>query len=61
MLTSSCTVGIQTGPGYVSSGAAELEVNVDRPGSDYRSFDLLTPSPTTVMVRALLARRSEPC
>ena len=33
-----------TGPGYPGSG---LEWNVDRPGADYRSFDLVTPSPET--------------
>jgi 1-phosphatidylinositol phosphodiesterase len=30
---------------YSASGSAALEVNVDRPGSDYRSFDLATPQP----------------
>jgi hypothetical protein len=47
VLTASCTI-VQTdpgSPGYVSSGSAALEVNVDRPGSDYRSFDLGTPRP----------------
>jgi 1-phosphatidylinositol phosphodiesterase len=46
-LTVGCTI-VQSDPGtpgYVSSGSAALEVNVDRPGSDYRSFDLATPSP----------------
>ena len=46
-LTVSCTI-VQSDPGtpgYVSSGSAALEVNVDRPGSDYRSFDLGAPSP----------------
>src|SRR5690349_9695057 len=32
------------GPAYPAPG---LEWNVDRPGSDYRSFDLPTPSPET--------------
>jgi hypothetical protein len=47
VLAASCTL-VQTepgSPGYVSSGSAALEVNVDRPGSDYRSFDLVSPSP----------------
>lgn len=47
VLTGSCTIG-QSGPGgprYVSSGTAPLEVNVDRPGSDYRSFDLSSGLP----------------
>jgi 1-phosphatidylinositol phosphodiesterase len=46
VLTAGCTIVSTPGqPGYVSSGSAALEVNVDRPGSDYRSFDLGTPSP----------------
>jgi 1-phosphatidylinositol phosphodiesterase len=47
MLTGSCTIG-QSGPGgprYVSSGTAPLEVNVDRPGGDYRTFDLSSGLP----------------
>jgi PAN domain len=37
---------IQPVPLYSSaSGSAAFEVNVDRPGSDYRSFDLATPRP----------------
>jgi len=32
-------------PGYVSSGSATMDVNVDRPGSDYRSFDLASGLP----------------
>ena len=43
LLAASCMV-TATGPGpaYPASG---LEYNVDRPGSDYRSFDLDAPSP----------------
>ena len=33
------------GPAYVSSGTAPLEVNVERRGSDYRSFDLASGQP----------------
>jgi hypothetical protein len=33
------------GPGYVSSGTAELEVNVNRVGSDYRSFEVVSGRP----------------
>jgi hypothetical protein len=37
---------VQPVPLYSSaSGSAALEVNVDRKGSDYRSFDLATPRP----------------
>jgi 1-phosphatidylinositol phosphodiesterase len=37
---------VQPVPLYSSASAsAALEVNVDRPGSDYRSFDLATPRP----------------
>jgi 1-phosphatidylinositol phosphodiesterase len=32
-------------PGYVSSGSATMEVNVDRPGYDYRNFDLASGRP----------------
>jgi hypothetical protein len=32
-------------PGYVSSGTATLEVNVERQGSDYRSFDVASGRP----------------
>jgi hypothetical protein len=28
-----------------ASGSAGLEINIDRPGSDYRSFDLASPQP----------------
>ena len=35
---------VTTGPGYPASG---LEWNVERPGADYRSFELVTPSPET--------------
>lgn len=39
-----CTV--HGGPVYSSaSGSAAFEVDVERPGSDYRSFDLATPRP----------------
>ena len=46
MFVTSCvaTGTVTTGPGYPASG---LEWNVDRPGSDYRSFELPTPSPET--------------
>jgi PAN domain len=47
VLTASCTI-VQSAPGtpgYVSSGSAALELNVDRPGSDYRSFDLGSTRP----------------
>ncbi|HSZ83762.1 MAG TPA: PAN domain-containing protein [Polyangia bacterium] len=41
-----CTIVQQPGaPAYVSSGTASLEVNVDRPGSDYRGFDLASARP----------------
>jgi 1-phosphatidylinositol phosphodiesterase len=43
----SCTM-VQSGPAgpaYVSSGTARLEVNIDRPGSDYRTFDLSSGQP----------------
>ncbi|HEX4406485.1 MAG TPA: PAN domain-containing protein [Polyangia bacterium] len=41
-----CTIVQQPGsPAYVSSGTAALEVNVDRPGSDYRSFDVSSARP----------------
>jgi hypothetical protein len=37
---------VQPVPRYSSaSGSAAFEVDVDRPGSDYRSFDLVTPRP----------------
>src|SRR5579863_1422034 len=42
-LSGSCI--LQAPPGYVASGTAALEVNVDRPGSDYRSFDLASGRP----------------
>jgi hypothetical protein len=42
-LAGSCIV--QPPPGYVATGAAALEVNVDRPGGDYRSFDLASGRP----------------
>jgi hypothetical protein len=32
-------------PGYVPSGTAALEVDVDRPGRDYRGFDMAAPRP----------------
>jgi 1-phosphatidylinositol phosphodiesterase len=42
-LVTSCTVGVTTpGPAYPTSN---LEWNVDRPGAEYRSFELLSPSP----------------
>jgi hypothetical protein len=42
-LVTSCTVGVTTpGPAYPTSN---LEWNVDRPGSEYRSFDLASPGP----------------
>jgi 1-phosphatidylinositol phosphodiesterase len=45
-LAAGCTIVQQPGaPAYVSSGTAALEVNVDRPGSDYRSFDLASARP----------------
>jgi hypothetical protein len=42
-LVGSCIV--QAPPGYVASGAASLEVNTNRQGSDYRSFDLASGRP----------------
>jgi hypothetical protein len=42
-LAGSCT--IQQGPAYMPATSAALEVNVDRPGSDYRSFDLASGRP----------------
>jgi hypothetical protein len=45
-LGAGCTIVQQPGsPAYVSSGTASLEANVDRPGSDYRSFDLASARP----------------
>ena len=45
-LTAGCTIVQPAGtPAYVSSGTAALEVNVDRPGSDYRSFDVASARP----------------
>jgi hypothetical protein len=45
-LAAGCTIVQQPGsPAYVSSGTAVLEVNVDRPGGDYRSFDLASARP----------------
>jgi 1-phosphatidylinositol phosphodiesterase len=47
LLVGSCTI-VQSPPGtpgYVASGTATLEINVDRPGSDYRSFDLGSTRP----------------
>jgi len=41
-VTSCMVTATGPGPGYPTAG---LEYNVDRPGSDYRSFDLPTPSP----------------
>src|SRR5262245_11621283 len=43
-ITSCVVTATGPGPGYPATG---LEWNVDRPGSDYRSFDLVTPSPET--------------
>jgi hypothetical protein len=43
VLAGSCIV--QAPPGYVATGAATLEVNVNRPGGDYRSFDLASGQP----------------
>jgi len=40
-----CTIVASPGPGYVASGTAALETNVNRPGSDYRSFDLASGRP----------------
>ncbi|HEY7370897.1 MAG TPA: PAN domain-containing protein [Polyangia bacterium] len=39
-----CVVAAAPGPAYP---AATLEWNVNRPGSDYRSFEMVTPSPET--------------
>jgi 1-phosphatidylinositol phosphodiesterase len=46
LLITSCAVTATTAapPAYPASS---LEWNVDRPGSDYRSFELATPSPET--------------
>jgi len=44
LLVAGCVVTAQTPAAY--PGAA-LEWNVNRPGADYRSFDLVTPSPET--------------
>jgi 1-phosphatidylinositol phosphodiesterase len=43
LFVTSCMVSGQVQPGYPASSG--LEWNVDRPGSDYRSFDLVQPSP----------------
>ncbi|HVU50562.1 MAG TPA: PAN domain-containing protein [Polyangia bacterium] len=43
-LAGSCIVQVP-GPGYVATGAASLEVNVNRPGGDYRNFDLASGRP----------------
>jgi hypothetical protein len=46
MLTTGCTIVQPVGaPAYVPSATAALEINVDRPGSDYRSFDLGSTRP----------------
>lgn len=46
LLTAGCTFQtLPASPGYVSSATAAMEVDVDRPGGEYRSFDLATPSP----------------
>jgi hypothetical protein len=42
-LSAACVV--QPLPGYVSSASAALEVNIDRPGGDYRSFELASGRP----------------
>jgi len=42
LFVTGCMVTATPGPTYPSNG---LEWNVDRPGSDYRSFDLPSPSP----------------
>ena len=43
VLVAGCAVSATaTGPAYPASN---LEWNVDRPGGDYRSFDLPAPSP----------------
>jgi hypothetical protein len=44
VLVAGCTVKATTAPAPAYP-AANLEPNVDRPGADYRSFDLPTPSP----------------
>ncbi len=45
-LAAGCTIVQQPGPpAYVSSGTAALEINVVRPGSDYRSFELASARP----------------
>src|SRR5262245_33583682 len=43
-LVASCVVTAQTPAAYPG---AVLEWNVNRPGSDYRSFEMVTPSPET--------------
>jgi hypothetical protein len=42
LLVAGCTITTTGSPAYPTSA---LEWNVDRPGSDYRSFDMATPSP----------------
>jgi 1-phosphatidylinositol phosphodiesterase len=44
-LAGSCTIVQQPGPGYVANGTSSLEVNVNRPGGDYRNFDLGSTRP----------------
>jgi hypothetical protein len=44
-------------PGYAPNGSAPFEVNVDRPGSDYRSFDLTDAHPETCRDTCLLEPR----
>src|SRR5262245_21783981 len=46
IVVGSCTVRATTTP-PPAYPASNLEWNVDRPGSDYRSFDLASPSPET--------------
>jgi PAN domain len=45
LFVTSCMVTATPGPGYPA--ASGLEWNMNRPGADYRSFDLITPSPET--------------
>jgi 1-phosphatidylinositol phosphodiesterase len=45
-LAGSCTIVQSPGPGYVASGGtAAFEANVNRPGGDYRNFDLASGRP----------------
>ena len=47
LCASACTITTTATPTPAYPAATGLEWNTNRPGSDYRSFDLPTPSPET--------------